>query len=462
MLKFKGILLAALLVPAAAGGSEFAFVTTTDYETGSSAVIRFDGSWTTEIDAASIHGDAISRWYDGLVYVVNRENGDNIQILDPAAGFSTLRQFSTGNGTNPQDIAFVGGTKAYITLYDANHLLIMDTVTGAQLGTVDLSAFADGDGLCENSRLCVAGDYLYVTIQRIDRNYWWGPVGDSYVAVVDCETDALVDADPSTPGIQAIRLQGTNPYSDIVYDAASERLYVSCVGWWAVNDGGVEIINPATLASEGFLLTEAAAGGDIFDFDFSGGGKGYAVVANSSFFTELISFDRTSGTKIATIYAPGAWVINDIGIAPSGELFLADQTVLDPGIRIYETSDDNEITEGPIDTGLPPYHISFSLPDVTGVEIPTFAGLRTIHPNPFNPSTTIEYSVAAAGRVRMEIYDATGRQVRTLIDGPHGPGNYRASWDGANDDGSPAGSGVYFLRFSSGDAVSSRKLVLLR
>ena len=299
MLNFKGIMLATLLVPAASAGAEFAFVTTTDYETGSSSVILFDGSWTTEIDAASIHSDAISRWFGGLVYVVNRENGDNIQILDPADGFSTLRQFSTGNGTNPQDIALVDEAKAYITLYDANHLLIMNPVTGAQLGTIDLSAFADGDGLCENSRLCVVGDYLFVTIQRVDRNYWWGPSGDSYVAVVDCETDALVDADPATPGVQAIRLQGTNPYSDIAYDAVSERLHVSCVGWWAVNDGGLEIINPATLASEGFLITEAAAGGDIFDFALSGGGKGYAVVANSSFFTELINFNPASGTKVA-------------------------------------------------------------------------------------------------------------------------------------------------------------------
>ncbi|MCU0638562.1 MAG: T9SS type A sorting domain-containing protein [Candidatus Krumholzibacteria bacterium] len=462
MSNLKRMLLAALFVPAASGAAEFAFVTTTDYETGSSAVIRFDGSWTTQIDAASIHSDAISRWHAGLVYVVNRENGDNIQILDPAAGFSTLRQFSTGNGTNPQDIAFVDEAKAYITLYDANHLLIMNTVTGAQLGTIDLSAFADGDGLCENSRLRVVDDHLFVTIQRVDRNYWWGPVGDSYVAVVDCETDSLVDADPSTPGIQAIRLQGANPYSDILYDEASERLFVSCVGWWAVNDGGVEIVNPATLASEGFLLTEAAAGGDIFDFDLSGGGKGYAVVANSSFFTELVSFDRASGMKIATIYAPGAWVINDIGIAPSGELFLADQTVLDPGIRIYDTSDDSEITEGPVDTGLPPYHICFSVPGVTDSEVPAFAGIGAIFPNPFNPSTTIEYSVASAGRVRLEIYDAAGRKIRTLIDGPHGPGNYRASWDGANDWGSPSGSGVYFLRFSSEDAASSGKLVLLR
>jgi len=455
-------LFAVLAASAGLTAAEFAFVTTTDYETGSSAAIWFDGSWTTDIDAASIHSDAISRWYDGLVYVVNRQNGDNIQVLDPAGGFSTLHQYSTGNGTNPQDIAFSSETKTYITLYDTNHLLIMNTVTGALLGTIDLSAFADGDGLCENSRLCMVGDYLYATIQRVDRNNWWGPSGDSYVAVVDCAADTLVDTDPSAPGVQAIHLQGTNPYSDIVYDAATARLYVSCVGWWAGSDGGIEIINPATRLSEGFLLTETAAGGDIIDFDLLDGEKGYAVIANSSFFTELVSFDRTSGTKIATLYAPGAWAINNIGISPSGELFLADQTVLDPGVRIYDTSDDTEITSGTMSTGLPPYHISFSLPDMTGSDIPAFAGLGDIYPNPFNPSTTIEYSVAAAGRIRLEIYDAAGKKVRTLIDRFCGPGSYRSSWDGNNAAGRPAGSGVYFLRYSSGVSACTKKLVLLR
>ncbi len=455
-------LLAILAAAAGLTAAEFAFVTTTDYETGSSAVIWFDGSWTTETDAASIHSDAISCWYDGLVYVVNRQNGDNIQVLDPAGDFSTLRQYSTGNGTNPQDIAFGSETKAYITLYDTNHLLIMNTVTGAHLGTIDLSAFADDDGLCENSMLCMVGEYLYATIQRVDRNNWWGPSGDSYVAVVDCSADTLVDTDPSAPGVQAIHLQGTNPYSDIVYDAAAARLYVSCVGWWASSDGGIEIINPATWLSEGFLLTEGAAGGDIIDFDLLDGEKGYAVIANSSFFTELVSFDLTSGTKTATLYAPGAWAINNIGISPAGELFLADRTVLDPGIRIYDTSDDTGITSGTIDTGLPPYHISFSLPDMTDSEIPVFAGLGGIYPNPFNPSTTIEYSVAAAGRIRLEIYDAAGKKVRTLIDRFCGPGSFRVSWDGKNGEGRQAGSGVYFLKYSSGASACTKKLVLLK
>ena len=117
-------------------------------------MVWLDGAYTTDIDVTAIHSDAIAHWYDGLVYVVNRTPADNIQVLDPGASFSTIRQYSTGNGTNPQDIAFRSPTKAYIPLYERNEILIMDPTTGAHEGIIDLSAFADADGLCANVDVC--------------------------------------------------------------------------------------------------------------------------------------------------------------------------------------------------------------------------------------------------------------------------------------------------------------------
>ncbi|GAG48156.1 unnamed protein product, partial [marine sediment metagenome] len=79
----------------AADAAEFAFITTTDYSTGSSSVIWLDPGHTTDIGVASVHSDAVARWYGGLVYVINRAGADNIQILDPEDDFSTLSQHST-------------------------------------------------------------------------------------------------------------------------------------------------------------------------------------------------------------------------------------------------------------------------------------------------------------------------------------------------------------------------------
>ncbi|MCD6379293.1 hypothetical protein J7M07_02450, partial [bacterium] len=263
-------------LPASPEAGEFAFITTTDYSTGSSSVIRLDGSYTTETDVASIHSDAVSRYYNGLVYVVNKFGGDNIQVLDPASAFSTLRQFSVGDGSNPQDIVFVSDSKAYVTRYDSNDLWIVNPSTGAHTGTVDLSQLADSDGLCEMDKMIIIGNHLFITIQRIDRNNYWLPSGISYIAVVDCAADTLLDTNPGQTGIQPIELSHTNPFSNIQYNPYTDRLYVSCVGSWGVNDGGVEIINHETLQSEGLMFTEVNAGGDINDVEIFSSSLGYA------------------------------------------------------------------------------------------------------------------------------------------------------------------------------------------
>jgi hypothetical protein len=84
-------------------------------------------------------------------------------------------------------------------------------------------------------------------------------------------------------------------------------------------------------------------------------------------------------------------------------------------------------------------------------------------PNPFNPETTIPYSLADRGRVVIRIYDVAGRLARTLVDKVEIPGLHAAPWNGRTDDGSPSASGVYFYRIEYPDGtLSSKKMVLLR
>lgn len=84
------------------------------------------------------------------------------------------------------------------------------------------------------------------------------------------------------------------------------------------------------------------------------------------------------------------------------------------------------------------------------------------HPNPFNPTTTITFSLAAAVRTRLEIYDAAGRWSRTLVDKVLPAGPHQVLWDGRGRSGERLNSGVYFCRITAGDLSTSRKLVLLR
>ena len=83
-------------------------------------------------------------------------------------------------------------------------------------------------------------------------------------------------------------------------------------------------------------------------------------------------------------------------------------------------------------------------------------------PNPFNPTTTIEYAVGSGGPVSMRIFDTAGRLVRTLVNEEKIPGRYSIMWDGRNDSGTPVASGTYFYELTVGDNRSGRKMVLLR
>jgi hypothetical protein len=83
-------------------------------------------------------------------------------------------------------------------------------------------------------------------------------------------------------------------------------------------------------------------------------------------------------------------------------------------------------------------------------------------PNPFRRETVLEYSLPAAVFVEIVVYDAAGRAVRRLANGPQSPGVREVRWDGRNESGMAVGSGVYFLRLRAGSEMHLRKLVLSR
>ncbi len=83
-------------------------------------------------------------------------------------------------------------------------------------------------------------------------------------------------------------------------------------------------------------------------------------------------------------------------------------------------------------------------------------------PNPFNPSTTIEFEVPAETKVRLVMYDILGREIAVLEDGVVSAGVHHAVWDGRDKSGQTVGAGVYFYRFSSGSFTTNGKVTYLR
>ncbi len=83
-------------------------------------------------------------------------------------------------------------------------------------------------------------------------------------------------------------------------------------------------------------------------------------------------------------------------------------------------------------------------------------------PNPFNPSTTIRFSLATRGAARVAVFDANGSLVRTLLDETRAAGDNEVHWDGRDARGKAVASGVYFYRLTTGSVVESKKMVLLK
>jgi glucose/arabinose dehydrogenase len=85
------------------------------------------------------------------------------------------------------------------------------------------------------------------------------------------------------------------------------------------------------------------------------------------------------------------------------------------------------------------------------------------HPNPFNPGTTIEFSLKERSFVTLDIYDVRGAHVRTLVDGWRNAGRQSAAWDGRDQSGARQATGVYFYKLTTdGVAVATKRMVLLK
>jgi len=89
--------------------------------------------------------------------------------------------------------------------------------------------------------------------------------------------------------------------------------------------------------------------------------------------------------------------------------------------------------------------------------LPVKTELSGSYPNPFNPTTSINYGLEKDGHVEIMIYDAAGRLVEELVNGHQDGGSYSVAWNASSQ-----ASGMYFVKMVAGDVVQTQKLVLLK
>lgn len=355
-----------------------AFVVTTDYSIGSFSTIGIDSQYVySDIGLGKVHSDARARYYNGLVYIVNMKGRDNIQVLDPLQNFATIGEFSTGQNSNPHDIVVVSADKAYVSRYGNSSLLIMNPATGIHTAEIDLSMYAaNSSGVPHMSRMYLYNNSLFVALQRLDDN--WYPSGYSSVVVIDTASDTV---------IKEIQLQWTtaigetvsaqNPYSAFRFVSRGlwqpavadnhDHLFISCPGEFGhmyKEDGGIVAIDPEDLAVEaGYLIEENTIHAEITDFILDTNGGGYIVTLHEDLSSSLYKFELNSGSIVKTIRhsADATGPLWSLALHDSGRLYVCDRNILDPGVRVYSTFD-NDLplnNDKPLNTGLQPFEVIF-------------------------------------------------------------------------------------------------------
>jgi hypothetical protein len=94
--------------------------------------------------------------------------------------------------------------------------------------------------------------------------------------------------------------------------------------------------------------------------------------------------------------------------------------------------------------------------------LPEKFGLHQNYPNPFNPTTTISFSLPAAGKAKIEVFNILGNLVATPFDGTAQSGLNEVVWDGRNSNGETVSSGIYFYRLSADNYNETKKMTLLK
>ncbi|HLD43848.1 MAG TPA: hypothetical protein VJC18_00315 [bacterium] len=253
------------------------FVFATDYQSSGqlyTATYEDTSTALSNSDLTMLGTEAKIKWHDNLLYILHAGAGfnsistDNLQIVDPyntQAPFSTLAQYTTGNGTNPQDVV-LSDQKAFISLYNPKNdpsnvdaeghpgdVIEMDTESGQITHRYSFydDLADDGDRNAHASQMVLADDVLYVCLQDLESNTF-SATAPGKIGMIDTKQNEML-------GI--ITLQSRNPYG-IALDNAHTRLFITSTYDYQHQGsyGGLEIVNLDSQQTELFIKDDVLGG----------------------------------------------------------------------------------------------------------------------------------------------------------------------------------------------------------
>jgi hypothetical protein len=299
-----------------------------------------------------VEPDAVVRTFGRRGFVVSRASG-TVQVLHAETG-QIVDTIELGTGSEPQDIAVVSKSIAYVTRKNATRLLRLNPSTGASAESTDLSAFADEDGIPDLGMMAVHRGRVFVQIRRQNFDHVPPFVPPALLAVVDGATGALIDADPTTAGVQAIELAGTAAKHKM--QIVGRRLYVGATGG-EFDEGGIEAVDLRGLRSEGLVIREldGTSGADLGPFAFTSPRGGWlAFTTDLTPSSHVVPFTLEGGVvPTPAIYTVVDYLMPHI-VAAKGKLFLPTASAAANGILVFDAKTGAQLTPEPVATPAAP------------------------------------------------------------------------------------------------------------
>ena len=255
------------------------------------------------------------------------------------------------------------------------------------------------------------------------------------------------------------------------------------------SDGGLSIFNTTPVVEYNWITRNRSKWWGGVLLQYCGGTFQHNVIANNasdSSIGGIINWDATMNLRNSIVYANypesaqcepnmDLWLVMDSCDIQGGWNYGHGNIDIDPLFRdtahgdFFATSD--AVTTLPItDCGnaIPDSMEIWINPNATSVvdgdllNLPTDFELAQNYPNPFNPSTTITFALPFRSPIRLEIFNTIGQLVRTLCNRDLPAGSSRVVWDGRDNKGGDASSGVYFYRLRADNRTITRKMLLLK
>ena len=311
-----------------------------DYAVGVLATAALDGRSITD-EIVDISSDPVVVYTGGYLFQINRLGYDNIRVYEPGSWATPQIEFALPDNANPHDVEVCAG-KAFVTQYGRDQIAIYDHTSGILAGSVDMSAYSDGDGRPEASRIVKAtGETLYVAYENLDRDAGWSSAGGGVVEI-DCDSQSITNQwDFASPWIFP---HAPDPSKVVVYE----------------HEVGIHLLDTVSGTSS-LMLDTADIGGAVIGYAAHGSGAVIGI-SDPAYNYSIGCIDTGdwsySLAEVVDNYVPGL-IGNDRGEAWISARSHWSNPAAANGAIVYDIERCSPLTTTPVSTVLAPSSIAF-------------------------------------------------------------------------------------------------------